>query len=587
MSDAWAVGGEVLHYRLESELGEGGMGQVWAAADTRLGRRVALKVMPEELATKPERLERLRREARTLATLNHSNIVTIYSIEEAEGRLFLAMELVEGKTLGQAIPKQGLTLSRFFDISMPLAEALSAAHDQGITHRDLKPENVMVSADGRIKVLDFGLAKPTASGARDLTQTLDATPVEDKSASYLLTREGDVLGTLPYMSPEQVRGRAVDHRSDIFSLGTVLYEMVTGRRPFGGKSTAALASSILSDAPSSVTELREGLPRHLGRIIRQCLEKRPENRFQSARDVFNQLRDLRDELAPGRDSGSGDRRSSSRPDRSSSGRSSSGRSSRGRASRGRVSSSRVSSSRVSSGRASSTLSPARAAMATRVGPSLLLVATFGVNWFETWAESKIAESSELVAGLRRSIAAAMHQLEGSFSFHGHDTTNAVAIYGFSISYFFVLPVLAVAIAVSLARRPTPAPYRVLALAVTLAYALSLPFYLLFPVPERWAYPDSGAVLLSDLWTTRLIETIRPISGLDNCFPSFHTSLTVVLVAVVFIYRMRLRWSMAALGGTIVLATFVLGIHWIADLVAGAATGALAVALALRLDRRLA
>ncbi len=565
---AWTAGSSILHYRLESELGEGGMGQVWAAVDTRLGRRVALKAIPPELAFDPSRLERLRREARALATLNHPNIVTIFSIEETGDQQFLAMELVDGETLGQTIPRRGLPLARFFDVATALAEALSAAHEQGITHRDLKPENVMVSSEGRVKVLDFGLAKPTASGSLDRSMDQEhsrsgssspasaAISFRSPASGATLTREGDVVGTLPYMSPEQIEGRPLDPRSDIFSLGTVMYEMVTGRRPFGGDSPAKLISSILRDVPSSVTELRVELPRHLGRIIRQCMEKRPEDRFQSARDVFNQLRDLRDELAPRRGSGS-----SSRPSRPG--------------------------SQARSRPASSGVAPAHAAMASRTGPTLLLAATFVINWLETWAESRIAEASDLVPRLRLEIAAAMHRLEGMISFQGHDNTNPVAIYGYSISYFFVLPLLGLVVAVALARRPTLSPYRVLALAVAATYAVSLPFYLLFPVPERWAYPDSGAVLLSDLWTTRLIETIRPISGIDNCFPSFHTSLTVVLVAVAFRYRMRLKWCVAALGGTVVLATFVLGIHWLPDVAAGIAAGILGIAVALRFERGLA
>ena len=567
MSEAWTAGASVLHYRLESELGEGGMGQVWAAVDTRLGRRVALKAIPPELAFDPSRLERLRREARTLATLNHPNIVTIFAIEETEDRQFLVMELVDGATLGQAIPRHGLPLEEFFDIATALAEALATAHEQGITHRDLKPENVMVSAGGRVKVLDFGLAKPTASGPLDPSRV--AAPEHSRprggvpstaldilrspASGATLTREGEVVGTLPYMSPEQIEGRPLDHRSDIFSLGTVLYEMVTGRRPFTGKSPTALISSILRDVPSSVTELRIELPRHLGRIIRQCMEKRPEDRFQSARDVFNQLRDLRDELAPrrGSDSSAAARpRSHPRP------------------------------------ASSSGVSPARAAMASRTGPTLLLATIFVVNWLETAAEAQLAKASDLMPRLGLEIAAAMHRLEGLISFQGHDNTNPVAIYGYSIAYFFVLPVLAIALAIALARRPALSAYRVLALAVTVVYAVSLPFYLLFPVPERWAYPDSEAILLSDLWTTRLIETIRPISGIDNCFPSVHTSLTAVLVAVAFRYRIRLRWCVTALGITVVLATFVLGIHWIPDIAAGIATGILGFALALRFERRL-
>ncbi len=235
-----------------------------------------------------ERLARFEREARLLAALNHPNIVTVHSFETAEGIQFLTMELLEGKSLDQIIPEGGLALDRFFNLAVPLADAMSAAHVRGITHRDLKPGNIMMTDDGRVKVLDFGLAK--------LRQEVPEAELTQARTEFQ-TQEGYVLGTMPYMSPEQVQGRSADHRTDIFSLGVVLYELVTGRRPFQGNSVAELTSSILRDPPLPVTEQRADLPRHLARIIRRCLEKDPNRRYQVTQDLRNDLEDLRNEIA--------------------------------------------------------------------------------------------------------------------------------------------------------------------------------------------------------------------------------------------------------------------------------------------------
>jgi serine/threonine protein kinase/tetratricopeptide (TPR) repeat protein len=307
------VGNTLNHYKIVSKLGTGGMGEVYVAEDTKLNRHVALKILPPELAEKPERLERFRREAQAVAALNHPNIVTIHSVEEAgqqaggtpalaapvagdpegvqgmpaEGPFhFITMELVEGKTLDEAIPRKGFPLSRFFQIAIPVADAISAAHEKGITHRDLKPSNIMIGEDGRVKVLDFGLA------------LFEEGPLEAAAtqASERLTGEGQILGTTAYMSPEQAEGKPADHRSDLFSLGVVLYEMATGERPFQGDTQISLITSILRDTPISITEVRRTYPRHLGRIISRCLEKNPGRRYHSAIDLRNDLESLRDEV---------------------------------------------------------------------------------------------------------------------------------------------------------------------------------------------------------------------------------------------------------------------------------------------------
>lgn len=271
------------HFQILDRLGKGGMSEVYIAEDLKLKRKVALKVLPEEMARDAARLERFQREAETIAALNHPNIVTIYSVEESDGIHFLTMELVEGETLNQLIPPDGMELKSFLQIASPVAEALSAAHEKGIIHRDLKPTNIMVTREGRTKILDFGLAKLL----RD-----DSDPNASHVETHIETEEGIILGTFPYMSPEQIQGKRLDHRTDIFSLGIIFYEMLTGLRPFRGDTSAELISSILRDTPDPVTDLKTDLPEHLERIIRRCLMKDPKDRYQTARDVYNELHDI-------------------------------------------------------------------------------------------------------------------------------------------------------------------------------------------------------------------------------------------------------------------------------------------------------
>ena len=287
------IGTTVGHYRVLSRLGSGGMGEVFRAEDLRLGRQVALKVLPEALAADPAQLARFEREARALAALSHPNIVGIHSIEEHDGLRFLTMELVEGTSLDHAIPRTGFAIDAFLSVAVPIAEALAVAHARGIVHRDLKPGNIMLGEDGLVKVLDFGLAKlrpePTPRPARERDRSTEA-----------LTEAGQIVGTVAYMAPEQLEGFEVDHRTDIFSLGVLLYEMATGERPFRGRSSADLMSAILRSEPAPLTTVRGGLPEQLGRIVRMCLEKDPARRYQSAGDVANELRSLQREVEDAR-----------------------------------------------------------------------------------------------------------------------------------------------------------------------------------------------------------------------------------------------------------------------------------------------
>jgi non-specific serine/threonine protein kinase len=284
-------------YEIVALLGAGGMGEVYRARDARLKRDIAIKVLPDAVASSPERLARFEREATTVAGLNHPNIVVLHSIEEAQGTRFLTMELVEGSSLEQSVTPGGLPIARVIELGIALADALAAAHEKGVIHRDLKPANVMLTKDGRVKVLDFGLAKLAAPDS-------DPDSTHEATRTTLTSAAGHVVGTVPYMAPEQVRGEAVDARTDLFALGVLLYELASGTRPFAGATPADISSAILRDAPESLDALRSDLPRDLGRIVSRCLEKNPRERVQSALDVSNELHRLRRDLERGRISGS-------------------------------------------------------------------------------------------------------------------------------------------------------------------------------------------------------------------------------------------------------------------------------------------
>ncbi len=276
------IGRTLGHYLIREKLGTGGMGEVYLAEDSKLSRGVALKVLPPELASNPDRRERFYREARAVAALNHPNIVTIHSVEEAEGVLFLTLELVDGETLREKIDRGALPVEQVFEIGAQIGEGLSKAHAAGILHRDLKPHNVMVTTDGRVKLLDFGLAKFLAPGGTD----------PDAATMARETSPGMTLGTAGYMAPEQALGKNVDARADLFALGVVLYEMATGRSPFRGETLAAFFDSLLHDAPEPPSELNPDLPRDLVRVVERAMEKEPSRRYGSASELVSDLRGI-------------------------------------------------------------------------------------------------------------------------------------------------------------------------------------------------------------------------------------------------------------------------------------------------------
>jgi serine/threonine protein kinase/Tfp pilus assembly protein PilF len=272
------------HYRLVEKLGEGGMGVIWKARDLKLDRDVAIKFLPEGTVNDPERRAFFEREAKAVAALSHPNIVTIYAIDEAEGATFFTMELIDGRPLSALIEPGGVALDRFLELALPLTDAVAAAHARGIIHRDLKPQNIMIDAAGAVKILDFGLARillplPRVIGRDEgTTATLDA----------------DFAGTIAYMSPEQLRSQPLDHRTDVFSLGVVLFEWATGALPFAGRTGPERIAAALKDEPRSATELNPRLPGPIDRIFRHCLEKEPRYRMASARDLREELAALRE-----------------------------------------------------------------------------------------------------------------------------------------------------------------------------------------------------------------------------------------------------------------------------------------------------
>jgi two-component system, LytTR family, response regulator len=283
MTDPLVPGSNIAHYRIVSQLGEGGMGAVYLADDMTLGRRVALKVLPANMAADPERMHRFVQEARLASALTHPNVAYIYEIGEHDGLRFLAMEYVEGEPLSVRLGRGPLPLSELLSIGIQVADALDDAHSKGIVHRDIKPSNMMITPRGYVKVLDFGLAKLESPRSRDETQ--------------LITSAGVVMGTVAYMSPEQALGRDLDHRTDLFSLGVVLYEMATARLPFSGATVSETMARILNSQPEALARFNYDVPEGLERVVRKSLEKDRERRYQTARELVVDLKNLERDFA--------------------------------------------------------------------------------------------------------------------------------------------------------------------------------------------------------------------------------------------------------------------------------------------------
>ena len=286
------TGRQIGHYQILSRLGEGGMGVVYKARDTLLSRTVALKALPPELVNDPERKRRFVQEAKAASSLNHPNIITVYDIVGDEGVDFIVMEYVAGQTLAEILASKRLALDDALKYAVQIASALAAAHGAGVVHRDLKPGNIMVDGQGVVKVVDFGLAKLAARKVLGELSDAQAT----KTDTAFGTEEGAILGTVAYMSPEQAEGKPVDGRSDIFSFGALLYELITRRRAFQADSSLAILTAILREDPKPASSVARGIPPELDRIVERCLRKDPERRFQSAADLKVTLEDLRGEI---------------------------------------------------------------------------------------------------------------------------------------------------------------------------------------------------------------------------------------------------------------------------------------------------
>ncbi|MDX1641514.1 MAG: serine/threonine-protein kinase, partial [Balneolaceae bacterium] len=270
-------GSNIQHYKILEKIGEGGMGVVYKARDTKLDRIVALKFLPPHLTKSKKDKQRFIREAKSAAALNHPNICTIYSVDEFENRQFISMEYIDGDTLKNKLETEGLDVRSALEYIIQVAEALSKAHGKGIIHRDIKPSNIMINKDGNVKVMDFGLAKVTGSNPITQTET--------------------TVGTVAYMSPEQIQAKEIDHRADLFSLGVVLFEMLTGERPFKGQYDAALTYSIANEDPPLLSDLKPELPKELANLVNQLLEKDPEDRYPSAEELLDDLETSLEQLS--------------------------------------------------------------------------------------------------------------------------------------------------------------------------------------------------------------------------------------------------------------------------------------------------
>src|SRR5262245_31621491 len=282
---------QLRHYEIVREIGRGAMGVVYEGRDTRLARRVAIKILPPDKVADSLRRRRFIQEARAASALNHPGIITVHDIDSSDGVDLIVMEYVEGKTLDHLIPARGMRPAVALKYAIQIADALASAHAAGIIHRDLKPSNLIVADDGRVKILDFGLAK--------LVEPPESAPDVETVSVHRLTAEKTVVGTVPYMSPEQAQGGRLDARSDIFSFGSVLYEMLSGQRTFAGDSSLSTIAKILSEDPTPLGQLVPALPADLAKIVGRCLRKDPARRFQHIADVKVALEDVREEVDSG------------------------------------------------------------------------------------------------------------------------------------------------------------------------------------------------------------------------------------------------------------------------------------------------
>lgn len=534
-------GGDLgARYLKISELGRGGMAVVYRVRDTVLRKDFALKVMNRELAEEENYLKRFDREAEAMRMVQHPRIVEMIDVDKTPtGQPFIKMPIMKGGSLQERIVRPGGCSEELVrGWAADALEGLVEVHKAGIVHRDIKPSNFLIADDGRATLTDFGIALGT--GDARLTRTLDQ------------------MGTVQYMAPEQRTNRTVDSRADIFSLAVVLHELRTGELPERDPGV--------------------GIDGQLGEVIRRMGALSPNDR-PSAADALRMLHEAPvPQPAP---------RPVARPLRKSQAKAGATTT----AKRRRITPAQMEaelSARAETMRQQE-LREKEAEENRRYGKIVALAVlafVFMLNYAETAIETWLRTKYRIGVRTEQLLAAAAHAFEGDLDFVHHDATSDAVAMAFSSVYFIVFPAIAILAIIALTRMRDSRPLLVLSTAAMIDYAIALPFFLFFPVPERWAYAPSNAIVMSDLLTTKLIQAFRPISGLNNCFPSFHVSATVVLVLCLYRAPVPFRAVTVPLGLAIILSTFALGIHWLPDIIAGLASGIISIWAAERLLDRL-
>ncbi|HEY6219476.1 MAG TPA: protein kinase [Gemmatimonadaceae bacterium] len=521
-------------YEVIEELGAGGMAIVYRVMDRDFQEEVAIKVLNRNLSSDDRYRERFVREARRMRTINHPRVVRAKELGTlpSSNQPFLKMPVMPHGSLQKKVVKgQGQPEELVRGWAEDALQALACIHGLDIVHRDVKPSNFLLDDADHACLADFGIA--FTADERSLTGSLDK------------------MGTTAYMAPELSTERATA-KSDIYSLAVVLHQLRTG------------------DLPRPNTTPGNGLTDALGKLIKSMGDVNPERRPTAAQALEKVRRlielpstPLLPPLPPPPP------RPQNRPDEAC-----------------RNPDSGVAPPPLPPPRLPPALPPlllgAHTARRLKLAALGIMLGLFAFNFLETLVESKLRTRYGLGTQLEQVLGEAAHWLERELSFEQHDATSWVGVYGFSTVYFIIFPLMVLAATTAAFRRDDPRPLLLLATAVAVDYLLTLPFYVFFPVPERWTYPDSAAILLSDRWTSELIQQFRPFSGLNNCFPSFHVSTTVILVAWLYRSRLRFRALAVPLGLAVVLSTFALGIHWLSDIAAGAGCGLLSYALAERL-----
>ena len=521
-------------FEKREELGRGGMATVFRVFESQTGKEFALKVLSSDLADDPTCCKRFSREAQNMTRARHVRIVQMLEIGELPGgQPFLKMPIVAKGSLDEQItPDAGRPAHLVRRWAQDALEALACVHRHDIVHRDVKPSNFLIDDDNHAMLTDFGIARGAAD--EKLTQTLDQ------------------LGTPAYMAPEQRQKDNVTAKADIYSLAIVLHELLTGSRPaVPGKGISGPFGELIARMGAAEPEQRPTAAEALAQL--KQLKRRTK---AHPTPTPLPITPVPEPLLPPEPTPPPLPEPLPLPEPVP----------------------------IAAPKPRAPLVDWKVGLRPRLIAVAIFVALFAVNWIETAAETWLRNEHQVGIATERQMADAALWFERGLSFEHHDSAGNVAKWGFSIVYFAVFPLLILGTMTAFAYRRDPRPLTVMSVAIAVDYVLTLPFYLFFPVPERWSYPDANAILLSDLVSTSWIEYIRPFSGVNNCFPSFHVSVTVVALLCLFRARARFRLTALPLAVAIILSTFALGIHWISDIAAGLGAGAVSVAAAERLLR---